>query len=51
MNGEKVTDVDKVMSTMHSAKPGNEFKIKVLRNKKEMTFNVKVPRQLKSTNI
>ncbi|HZI68527.1 MAG TPA: PDZ domain-containing protein [Hanamia sp.] len=51
MNGEKVTDVDKVMSTIHSAKPGNEFKIKVLRNKKEMTFNVKVPRQLKSTNI
>ncbi|MGN6603712.1 MAG: PDZ domain-containing protein [Ginsengibacter sp.] len=51
MNGEKVTDVDKVMSTIHSEKPGNEFKIKVLRNKKEMTFNVKVPRQLKSTNI
>ncbi|HEU5051960.1 MAG TPA: PDZ domain-containing protein [Hanamia sp.] len=51
MNGEKVTDVDKVMSTIQSAKPGNQYKIKVLRNKKEMTFNVKVPQQLKSTNI
>ena len=48
---KKVTDVDKVMSTIHSAKPGNEFKIKVLRNKKEMTFDVKIPRQLKTTNI
>lgn len=51
MNGQKVTDVDKVMSTIQSAKPGNEFKIKVLRNKKEMTFDVKIPRQLKTTNI
>ena len=51
MNGEKINDVDNVMSKIHSADHGRDFKIKVLRDKKEMNFEVHLPRDLKSTNI
>ena len=51
MNGEKVNDVDKVMSEIHNAKNKGEYKIKVLRDKKEMNFDVTVHLPLKKTNI
>ena len=51
MNGEKVNDVDNVMSKIHNANRAKEFKIKVLRDKKEMNFDVHLPSTLKSTNI
>lgn len=51
MNGEKVKDVEKVMSQIHNSVNHGEFKVKVLRDKKEMNFDVHVPRPMKSTNI
>lgn len=51
MNGEKVNDVDKVMSEIKNAGKNNDYKIKVLRDKKEMNFEVSVRRPLKTTNI
>lgn len=51
MNGEKVKGVDDVMSKIHSADNKGNFKIRVLRDKKEMDFDVHIPRLLKSTNI
>lgn len=51
MNGEKINDVDNMMSKIHSADHSRDFKIKVLRDKKEMNFEVHLPRPLKSTNI
>jgi serine protease Do len=51
MNGEKVKDVDNVMSEIHNAENKNDYKIKVLRNNKEMNFDVSIPRRLKTTKI
>ena len=51
INGQKVNDVDNVMSKIHSADQARDFKIKVWRDKKEMNFKVHLPRPLKSTNI
>lgn len=51
MNGEKINDVDNVMSKLHRPDHSRDFKIKVLRDKKEMNFDVHLPRDLKSTNI
>ena len=51
MNDEKINDVDNVMSKINSADHNRDFKIKVLRDKKEMNFEVHLPRDLKSTNI
>lgn len=51
MNGEKVNDVDNVMSKINGADHSGNFKIKVLRDKKEMNFDVHIPRPLKTTNI
>ncbi len=51
MNGEKVNNVDKVRSEIHNAGNNSEFKIKVLRDKKEMNFDVILHRPLKTTNI
>ena len=44
MNGKKINDVDNVMSKIHSADHSRDFKIKVLRDKKEMNFDVHLPR-------
>jgi len=51
MNGERVKGVDDVISKIHSADNKANFKIKILRDKKEMDFDVHIPRPLKSTNI
>jgi serine protease Do len=51
INGEKVKDVDKVMSEIQNADNKSDYKIKVLRDKKEMNFEVSVHRPLKTTNI
>lgn len=51
INGEKVKDVDKVMSEIQNANNKSDYKIKVLRDKKEMNFEVPVHRPLKTTNI
>lgn len=51
MNGEKVKGVDDVMSKIHSADNKRDFKIRILRDKKEMDLDVHIPRSLKSTNI
>ncbi len=51
INGEKVNDVDNVMSKIHSAHHSRDFKLKVLRDKKELNFDVHIPRPLKSTDI
>ena len=48
---KKINDVDNVMSKIHSADHKNDFKIKVMRDKKEMNFDVHIPRPLRSTNI
>jgi serine protease Do len=51
MNGEKVNDVDNVMSKLHAPDHSSDFEIKVLRDKKEMNFDVHVSSHLRSTNI
>lgn len=51
INGEKVDDVDNVMSKIHSVNHKGDFKIKVLRDKKEMNFDVHIVPRLRSTNI
>jgi len=51
MNGEKINDVDDVMSKIHDTENNSDFKIKVMRDKKEMNFDVPIPRRLRSTNI
>lgn len=51
MNGEKVNDVDNVMSKIHSADNNGNFKIKALRDKKKMNFEIHIQRSLRSTNI
>ena len=51
MNGEKVNDVDKVRAEIHNGGNKSDYKIKVLRDKKEMNFDVTVHRPLKKTNI
>jgi S1-C subfamily serine protease len=51
MNGEKINDVDKVMSKIRSADRSGDFKINALRGKKEMSFDVHLRRPLRTTNI
>jgi len=51
MNGEKINDVDNVISKIHNADHNSDFKIKIMRDKKEMNFDVHVPRPLRSRNI
>jgi len=51
INGDKVNDVNNVMSNINSPENKNDYKIKAQRNKKEMKFEVHVPVPLKSTNI
>ncbi len=40
INGEKVSGVDNVMQEIHNKNHNSDFKIKVLRDKKEMNFDV-----------
>jgi serine protease Do len=51
INGEKVTNVDKVMSEIRKPENKSDYKIKVMRDNKEMNFEVPVHRPLKTTNI
>ena len=51
MNGEKVSDVNNVRSEMIQAENKNDYKIKVKRDKNEKTFEVKIPKILKSIHI
>ncbi len=51
MNGDKVNDVNNVMSKINSPENKNDYKIKVQRNKKELNFEVRIPVPLRSTNI
>jgi serine protease Do len=51
LNGEKVSGVDNIMSEIHNKNYKGDFKIKVLRDKKEMNFDVHIARPLRSTNI
>lgn len=51
MNGKKVTNVDKVMSEIKKSENKSDYKIKVMRDNKEMNFQVPVHRPLKTKNI
>lgn len=51
MNGEKVNDVDKIQSEIRNSENKTDYKVKALRNQKEMNFDIKVHRPLKTTNI
>jgi serine protease Do len=51
MNGEKVSDVNNVRSEMIHAENKNDYKIKVKRDRNEKTFEVKIPKILKSIQI
>ena len=51
MNGEKVSDVNDVRSEMNNADNKNDYKIKVKRDKTEKTFEVKIPKILRSISI
>jgi len=50
-NGEKVTGVNDITSKINQSENKNDFKIKATRDKKEMSFDVKIPKVLKSTRI
>jgi serine protease Do len=50
-NGEKVTGVNDITSKIRESENKNDFKIKATRDKKEMNFDVKIPKVLKSTSI
>jgi serine protease Do len=51
MNGEKINDVDKIQSEIRNSENKTDYKVKALRNQKEMKFDIKVHRPLKTTNI
>lgn len=51
INGEKVTGVNDVTSEIMHADNKNDFKIRAMRDKKEMNFEVTIPKQLKSVKI
>jgi serine protease Do len=51
MNGSKVNNVNNVMSEIHNSDNKNDYKIKVLRDKNEMNFDVHILRPLRTTNI
>lgn len=51
INGEKVRDVNDVRSEMIYAENKNDYKVKVKRDKIERTFEVKIPKILKSIHI
>lgn len=51
MNGEKVNDVNDVRSEIVHAEDKNDYKVKVKRDKNEKTFEVKIPKILKSIHI
>lgn len=51
MNGNKVNDVNNVMSEINNSENKNDYKIKALRDKNEMNFDVHIQRLLKTTNI
>jgi serine protease Do len=51
MNGEKVNGVSDVRTEIMSSADKNDYKIKVKRDTNEKTFEVKIPKVLKSINI
>lgn len=51
MNGNKVNDVINVMSEINNSENKSDFKIKVLRDKNEMNFDVDIQRPLRTTNV
>jgi serine protease Do len=51
INGEKINDVDKIRSEIRNSENKTDYKIKALRGQKEMNFDIKVNRPLKTTNI
>lgn len=51
INGEKINGVDNVTSEIKNAENKSDYKIKVMRDKKEINFDVPVHRPLKTTNI
>ena len=50
-NGQKVSDVNDITSKIRESENKSDFKIKATRDKKEMNFDVKIPKVLKSTRI
>jgi serine protease Do len=51
INGEKVNDVNDIRSEMRQSEDKNNYKFKVKRENKEMNFEIKIPKVLKSIQI
>lgn len=51
INGEKVNEVNDIRSEMRQSEDKNNYKFKVKRENKEMNFEIKIPKVLKSIQI
>ena len=51
VNGKNITSVDDVKETMKTAKKGDTLKVTFLRDNKTQTVNVKLPKDLKTTDL
>lgn len=51
INGKKITNTDEAREELFPDEDKNTYKIKALRNGNEMTFDVKIPKKLKTANL